>query len=60
MAGIAPHVEDIPASGPKGTGPAEGSNAIGGVVGNQDSGGATKGGMPAPTGGDGAASAAPK
>jgi hypothetical protein len=56
MTGITPHVEDIPASG-KGIGPAEGSTAIGGVTGNQDSGGANKGGSPSPTGGDGASTA---
>lgn len=42
------------------TGPAEGGTAIGGVVGNQDEGGASKGKAAAPTGGDGSTAKPPE
>jgi hypothetical protein len=51
---IVPHDGGTLPKTPGATGAAEGSTAIGGVVGGQDK-GATKGGAPAPTGGDGAA-----
>ncbi|MET0312555.1 MAG: hypothetical protein ABW051_10935 [Burkholderiaceae bacterium] len=41
-------------SAPNPSGPSDGGTAIGGVVGNQEKGGASSG-KPAPTGGDGAA-----
>ena len=51
---IVPHDGGALPKTPGATGAAEGSTAIGGVVGGQDK-GAAKGGAPAPTGGDGAA-----
>lgn len=54
--GVTPQHSEAPASG--NAGPADASTAIGGVVTNQ--GGAAAGKAPAPTAGDGAASAASK
>lgn len=58
MAGVVPQADDVPASGPAGTGPAEGATAVGGLTARQDAGGARHGTTPAPTGGDAASSAA--
>jgi len=58
MPEVTPHSGSLPAS--SAAGPAEGTTAIGGMVGGQGSGGALGGKTPAPTAGDGAASQAPK
>ena len=58
VTGLTPKAEDATASGNSGVGPSEGTTAIGGVTGQQDAGGAKKGGSPAPTGGDGASAPA--
>jgi hypothetical protein len=52
-AGVAPEPSEGHVAVPA-TGPGEGGTAVGGVVANQDAGGAAKGNTPAPTGGDGA------
>lgn len=57
-ASVTPQPADVQASGR--TGPADASTAIGGVTANQGTNNAGSGGKPAPTAGDGAASAASK
>jgi hypothetical protein len=60
VAGVTPKVDDVSASGPAGTGPAEGATAVGGLAARQDTGGTRHSGTPAPTGGDAAPSATSK
>jgi hypothetical protein len=52
-ASVTPEPSDGHATVPA-TGPAEGGTAVGGMVANQEGGGAAKGSAPAPTGGDAA------
>jgi len=54
---ITPQPGDLPASSQSAAGPSDGATAIGGMVTNQGTGKAGAGNAPAPTGGDGAASA---